>query len=44
MEGNDNVRFVNRENAPGVTCWSRRGRFGYSLMPRHFSRARCAAQ
>lgn len=33
---NDNFRFAEPCNVPGVTC--------YLLMLRHFSRARCAAQ
>jgi len=33
----------NRETAPGVTCWSRRGRCCYLFLPRHFSRALDAA-
>ena len=39
-----NFSLPNRENAPGVTCWSRRGRSCYLFLLRHFSRARCAAQ
>jgi len=33
----------NRETAPGVTCWSRRGRCCYLFLLRHFSRALDAA-
>ena len=39
-----NSSFPNHETAPGVTCWSRRGRSCYLFLLCHFSRARCAAQ
>ena len=44
MEQDDNFRFAEPCNAPGVTSRSRRGRSCYLLLLRHFSRARCAAQ
>ena len=44
MEQDDKFQFAEPCNTPGVTKWSRRGRSCYLLMPRHFSRARCAAQ
>lgn len=53
MKNKNNFRFADSQNAPGVTCSSRRVRFWDFFMLRrrlgnavlrYFSRARCAAQ
>ena len=43
MEQDDKFLFAEPCNAPGVTCWSRRGRCCYLFLQRHFSRALDAA-
>ena len=43
MEQDDKFRFSEPCTAPGVACWSRRGRCCYLFLLCHFSRALDAA-